>query len=100
MIKQTLGKSRRKTKSRVKSHSPTKVATKKVVSRKKGPPRKSVLSAEDRYRKIAEIAYYISERRGFESGHEFEDWLRAEAEFKLNENIKKIAHSKRLQKRT
>jgi len=89
MIKRTLGKSRWKTKSRVKSHSPTKVATKKVVSRKKGPSRKSVLSAEDRYRKIAEIAYYISERRGFESGHEFEDWLRAEAEFKLSESIKK-----------
>ena len=28
--------------------------------------------------KIAEIAYFFSERRGFEPGHELEDWLAAE----------------------
>jgi hypothetical protein len=27
---------------------------------------------------IAEAAYYIAERRGFEVGHEIEDWLLAE----------------------
>jgi hypothetical protein len=29
---------------------------------------------------IAELAYYRAERRGFEPGHENEDWLSAEAE--------------------
>ena len=29
---------------------------------------------------IAETAYYIAERRGFEPGFEIDDWLAAEAE--------------------
>jgi hypothetical protein len=29
---------------------------------------------------IAELAYYRAERRGFEPGHDAEDWLSAEAE--------------------
>jgi hypothetical protein len=29
---------------------------------------------------IAEAAYYHAEHRGFESGHELEDWLAAEEE--------------------
>jgi hypothetical protein len=33
-----------------------------------------------RGRRIAEAAYYRAERRGFEPGHELEDWLAAEAE--------------------
>ena len=28
----------------------------------------------------AEAAYYLAERRGFEPGHELEDWLAAEAD--------------------
>jgi hypothetical protein len=35
--------------------------------------------AEDRLEMIAEAAYYRAERRGFEPGHEIEDWLEAEA---------------------
>jgi hypothetical protein len=35
----------------------------------------------DCYIKIAEIAFYKAERRGFESGHEFDDWIEAEQEF-------------------
>ena len=31
--------------------------------------------------RIAEYAYYKSEIRGFESGHEVEDWLEAERKF-------------------
>lgn len=31
---------------------------------------------------IAVAAYYRAERRGFEPGHELEDWLAAEAEIK------------------
>lgn len=28
---------------------------------------------------IAEAAYFLAEKRGFEAGHELEDWLTAEA---------------------
>ena len=35
---------------------------------------------EERRRRVAEAAYYRAERRGFESGHEEEDWLEAERE--------------------
>jgi hypothetical protein len=31
--------------------------------------------------KIAELAYYKAESRGFEPGHELEDWLAAEQEY-------------------
>jgi hypothetical protein len=31
--------------------------------------------------KIAEIAFYKAERRGFEAGHEIDDWIEAEQEF-------------------
>ncbi len=39
----------------------------------------SVPSGE-RQAMIAQAAYYIAERRGFELGHELEDWLCAERE--------------------
>ena len=32
-----------------------------------------------KWRTIAEAAYYCAEQRGFEPGHELEDWLEAEA---------------------
>lgn len=35
---------------------------------------------ERRHRMIAEAAYFRAERRGFEAGHELDDWLAAEAE--------------------
>jgi hypothetical protein len=38
------------------------------------------LSDEDRLCLVAESAYYKAEARGFESGHELEDWFAAEAE--------------------
>lgn len=31
-------------------------------------------------RRIAEAAYYRAQRRGFEPGHELEDWIAAEKE--------------------
>jgi hypothetical protein len=37
----------------------------------------------DRDARIAELAYYKSESRGFEPGHELEDWLEAEQDFML-----------------
>jgi hypothetical protein len=32
---------------------------------------------------IAEAAYYCAEKRGFEPGHELDDWLEAEARIGL-----------------
>jgi len=37
-------------------------------------------AGEDRYRMIAEAAYFRAERRGFVSGSELQDWLDAEIE--------------------
>jgi hypothetical protein len=34
--------------------------------------------------KIAEVAYYRAQERGFSPGYELEDWLAAEAEVKKN----------------
>lgn len=36
--------------------------------------------ADDYKVKIALAAYFIAEKRGFEPGHELDDWLAAEAE--------------------
>lgn len=38
------------------------------------------IEPEQRQAMIAEAAYYRAEHRGFEPGHEFEDWCAAEAE--------------------
>jgi len=43
---------------------------------KKNPP----VTAEERYRMIAEAAYFHAEKRGFLGGDVAEDWLQAEAE--------------------
>ena len=37
----------------------------------------------DRDARIAELAYLKAENRGFEPGHELDDWLEAEQEFLL-----------------
>jgi hypothetical protein len=36
--------------------------------------------SDSREARIAEAAYWRAERRGFESGHELDDWLEAEKE--------------------
>ena len=33
-------------------------------------------------RMIADLAYHKAERRGFEPGHDYEDWLEAEREIR------------------
>jgi len=38
-------------------------------------------SMRSRHALIAELAYFRALNRGFEPGHEMEDWLEAEAEF-------------------
>ncbi|MGZ4953736.1 MAG: DUF2934 domain-containing protein [Methylobacter sp.] len=40
------------------------------------------ISLPDCYTKIAELAFYKAESRGFEPGHEFDDWVEAEREYK------------------
>ena len=42
-----------------------------------------VIYLPDRDARIAELAYLKAESRGFEPGHELEDWLEAEQEFLL-----------------
>ncbi len=39
----------------------------------------AIISSEDRYRLIAEAAYYLAEQRGFDGGDTIQDWLQAEA---------------------
>jgi len=43
----------------------------------------NTIYSPDRDAKIAELAYYKAEKRGFEPGHELEDWLEAEQELAL-----------------
>jgi hypothetical protein len=38
----------------------------------------TALTAESRHEAIARAAYYLAEARGFEPGHELDDWLAAE----------------------
>lgn len=43
-------------------------------------PHEKAVAGEDRYRMIAEAAYYRAENRGFMPGSELDDWLAAEIE--------------------
>jgi Protein of unknown function (DUF2934) len=43
-------------------------------------------SLDDLHEKIAERAYVKAEARGFECGHEMEDWLEAEQELRATTN--------------
>jgi hypothetical protein len=43
-------------------------------------PESFIEPAHDIYSQTAERAYYKAEARGFEPGHEMEDWLEAENE--------------------
>jgi len=63
------------------------VAPPKPVVRRSGLVREPALpsnakarAGEDRYRMIAEAAYFRAERRGFAPGNELYDWLAAEIE--------------------
>ncbi len=87
MDNQISGKTRGIRKSIVTLLSPSKTTPKKVASAKKSSPRKTAAKAEEHQRQIAEAAYYIAERRGFAAGHELDDWLLAEIEVELRENI-------------
>jgi Protein of unknown function (DUF2934) len=62
------------------------MATVQAVSRPKVPGKadqsvhEKARAGEDRYRMIAEAAYFRAERRGFVAGSEIQDWLAAEIE--------------------
>ncbi|HUQ24983.1 MAG TPA: DUF2934 domain-containing protein [Burkholderiales bacterium] len=43
-------------------------------------PRDDDSQGDDVTRRIAEAAYYRAQQRGFEPGHELEDWIAAERE--------------------
>lgn len=42
---------------------------------------------------IALVAYFIAEKRGFEPGHELDDWLAAEAELAQAEQQPRVTRS-------
>ena len=55
----------------------------KAVENLNSPPTKQVQSVTngiDRHEMIATAAYYLAERRGFNSGDEIQDWLEAEGQ--------------------
>lgn len=60
--------------------------TKNTSSRKKAMPlgveASNGQNGEDRISRIAVSAYYKAQARGFQPGHELDDWLAAEAEEK------------------
>ena len=47
---------------------------------KEEPPVSRPPSAAERSTMIAQAAYYLAEHRGFDPGHELEDWLVAESQ--------------------
>ncbi|WP_036302659.1 DUF2934 domain-containing protein [Methylotenera sp. L2L1] len=55
-------------------------AIKTARSRKLQQPTGSSSAIDDKLLHIAVTAYYKAESRGFEPGHEIQDWLEAEAE--------------------
>lgn len=62
--------------------STTKTPAKSAAAAKKPPPAGILLpvSHEERWRMVAEAAYYIAQRRGFVGGDAIADWVAAEAE--------------------
>lgn len=53
-------------------------STQQKVSVAAPQPEPAPIVSQERHRRVAEVAYYLAERRGFEPGHEMEDWLEAE----------------------
>ena len=62
--------------------STTKAPAKRAAAAQKTPPAGILLpvSHEERWRMVAEAAYYIAQRRGFVGGDALADWVAAEAE--------------------
>jgi hypothetical protein len=63
--------------------SPRKSPAKPKAAKPKAAERNDIatsLTTAERLRMIEQAAFFRAERRGFAPGHEFEDWLAAEAE--------------------
>ena len=73
---------RKTTKARKTTRKVTKRKVARITAVKKVAPEVDVpqVSTEERQSQIAAAAFKISQIRGFQPGHEFEDWLAAEAE--------------------
>ncbi len=56
------------------------ITTARAAARRTAPLHERALAGEDRYRMIAEAAYFRAESRGFVPGSELQDWLAAEIE--------------------
>ena len=54
--------------------------TKKARGFSAPKPPVNPLTQRDRFAMIAEAAYFVAQGRGFEPGHELEDWFAAERE--------------------
>ena len=52
----------------------------KKLKPKELPVQEETASLAECNARIAELAYYKAKKRGFEQGHEMEDWLEAERE--------------------
>jgi hypothetical protein len=59
---------------------PRAVAARIIRSRATPAPVTALLSDSERYAQISLCAYFRAERRGFEPGHMWDDWLAAEQE--------------------
>jgi len=61
--------------------SKTSVKTRKPTLGKHGTPKTAAkfVTPEQRYKMIAEAAYFIAEKRGFNEGDSYSNWLDAEA---------------------
>jgi outer membrane biosynthesis protein TonB len=57
---------------------PKAAKTAKAPSTKKSTTKKTSVTPEQRYRMIADAAYFLAERRGFAGGYEMQDWISAE----------------------
>lgn len=55
-------------------------AKKAIGEHKSEPGSQTSISPQERYRMVAEAAYFRAERRGFTGGDPIKDWLEAEAE--------------------
>ena len=56
------------------------IAASQAPARREPAVHQKARAGEDRYRMIAEAAYFLAERRGFLPGGELQDWLAAELE--------------------
>ena len=84
MVKKKSASKKKSSKKVVKKSTVKKAVTKKAVTKKKtavkkkAAAKKSVITKEQRYKMIAEAAYHLSEKQGFEPGREMDNWLIAE----------------------